>query len=189
VFELSTARLVLRPLQSSDIPAFVAYRRDPMVARYQGWEPSYSVVDAERLVAAQPEAPGPPDEWLQIAIVDRASDTLCGDCAVRVVSAQPGTAELGVTLSREHQGRGIASEALDAVLGWLFEELALHRAFSEADDRNRPVHRVLERLGFRLEARLVDAEWHKDEWTTLRIYALLAEDWRAATDRSARLPR
>jgi RimJ/RimL family protein N-acetyltransferase len=160
-----------------------------MVARYQGWEPDYSEADADRLVAAQPEAPGPPDEWLQIAIIDRALDTLCGDCAVRVVSVQPATAEIGVTLAREHQGRGLASEALDALLRWLFEDLALHRVFAEADDRNRPVHRVLERLDFRLEARLVDADWHKDEWTTLRIYALLAEEWRATTDRSARLPR
>ncbi|MCJ7670606.1 MAG: GNAT family N-acetyltransferase [Acidimicrobiia bacterium] len=189
MFELTTARLTLRPLQASDVHAFVAYRRDPMVARYQGWDPSYSAADAEQLVTTQPEAPGRPDEWLQLAIIDRADGALCGDCAVRVVSGQPRTAEIGVTLTREHQGRGIATEALGAVLGRLFGEVALHRVFAEADDRNTAVHRVLERLGFRLEARLVDADWHKDEWTTLRIYALLAEEWLSVDDRSARLPR
>ena len=189
MFELTTARLFLRPLQASDVPAFVAYRRDPIVARYQGWDPTYSEADAEQLVTAQPEAPGRPDEWLQLAIIDRADGSLCGDGAVRVVSGQPRTAEIGVTLAREHQGRGIATEALGAVLERLFGELALHRVFAETDDRNTPVHRVLERLGFRLEARLVDADWHKDEWTTLRAYALLAEEWRAARAGSARLPR
>jgi RimJ/RimL family protein N-acetyltransferase len=49
--------------------------------------------------------------------------------------------------------------------------------FAHADDRNTAVHRVLERLGFRCEARLVEAEWFKDEWTTLRIYAVLAREW------------
>jgi RimJ/RimL family protein N-acetyltransferase len=182
VLELSTPRLVLRPLRSSDIPAFVAYRRDPAIARYQGWEPTYSETDAEQLVAAQPSEPGSSDEWLQIAIVDRDSGVLCGDCAVRVAPDQPRTAELGVTLAREHHGRGIAREALGAVLEWLFGDLSLHRVFAEADDRNTAVHRVFEHLDFRLEARLVDADWFKGEWTTLRIYARLDTEARPETD-------
>ncbi len=36
--EIVTDRLVLRPLQESDLPALVAYRRDPEVARFQTWE-------------------------------------------------------------------------------------------------------------------------------------------------------
>jgi RimJ/RimL family protein N-acetyltransferase len=39
------------------------------------------------------------------------------------------------------------------------------------------VHRLLEGLGFRCEARLVEAEWFKGEWCSLRIYALLAHEW------------
>lgn len=182
MLELTTPRLVLRPLRSSDIPAFVAYRRDPDVARYQGWEPTYSEADAERLIAAQPGEPGHPDEWLQIAIVDRDRAVLCGDCAVRVISDQPETAELGVTLAREHQGRGIAREALGAVLDWLFGDLLLHRVFAQTDDRNVAVHRVLEHLDFRPEARLVAADWNKGEWTTVQIYALLATEWHPDTE-------
>ena len=182
MLELTTPRLVLRPLRESDIPAFVAYRRDPEVARFQGWEPTYSQADAEQLVAAQPPEPGRPDEWLQIAVVARATGALCGDCAVRVVSDQPETAEIGVTLAREHQGRGIAGEAIGAVLDWLFGELSLHRVFAQTDDRNVAVHRVLEHAGFRLEARLVDADWCKGEWTTVRIFARLANEARTARD-------
>jgi hypothetical protein len=37
---------------------------------------------------------------------------------------------------------------------------------------------LLERLGFRCEARLVEADWFKGEWTTLRIYGLLAPNGR-----------
>ena len=35
---LTTARLVLRPLDARDLTAFVAYRSDPDIARHQGWE-------------------------------------------------------------------------------------------------------------------------------------------------------
>jgi hypothetical protein len=41
---------------------------------------------------------------------------------------------------------------------------------------------LLERLGFRCEARLVEADWFKGEWTTLRIYPARAE-WQATPAR------
>jgi RimJ/RimL family protein N-acetyltransferase len=53
----------------------------------------------------------------------------------------------------------------------------MHRVYAEADDRNVAVHRLLERLGFRCEARLVEADWFKGEWTTLRTYAVLRREW------------
>jgi hypothetical protein len=43
----------LRPLQANDLRAFVAYRSHPDVARYQSWEPTYAMDDAEALLAAQ----------------------------------------------------------------------------------------------------------------------------------------
>jgi len=56
-------------------------------------------------------------------------------------------------------------------------EGGLHRVFAQADDRNHAVHRLLEHLGLRCEARLVEADWAKGEWTTLRVYAVLGREW------------
>ena len=116
--------------------------------------------------------------WLQLAIVDRGTSIICGDCAVRVVTDQPATAEVGVTLARAHQGKGLATEALTAVLTELFEQHGIHRVFAEADDRNALVRRLFGRLGFRCESRLVEADWFKGEWSTLRRYAMLDREWR-----------
>jgi RimJ/RimL family protein N-acetyltransferase len=181
VLEIVTERLVLRPLEVGDVPAFAAYRSDPDVARYQSWDATYSTADAERLVASQGDvALGEPGPWLQLAAVDRLSGALCGDCAVRIATDQPLTAEVGVTFAPGTQGSGLATEALGAVATRLFEQHGIHRVFAQADDRNLPVHRLLERLGFRCEARLVEADWFKGEWTTLRIYACLRREWRAS---------
>jgi len=38
VFEIVTERLSLRPFRVDDLAAFVAYRSDPEVARYQSWD-------------------------------------------------------------------------------------------------------------------------------------------------------
>ncbi len=177
--EIVTERLRLRLLQAEDVPAFAAYRSDPAVARYQSWDSPYSTADGERLVAAQQGVDfGDPGSWVQVAAVDRASGALRGDCAVHIAADQPRVAEVGVTFAPASQGTGLATEALGGLLTRLFDQHEIHRVSGETDDRNRAVHRLFERLGFRCEARLVEADWFKGEWTTLRVYAILRREWR-----------
>ena len=178
--EIVTERLRLRPFQVDDLEAFVAYRSDPEVARYQSWDASYSMTDAQSFLTSQRQLElGQPGEWLQLAIVDRRTGSLCGDCGVRVEIDPPATAEVGVTLAPSRQNEGLATEALAAVVTALFEQQGMHRVFAEADDRNAPVKRLLERLDFRCEARLVEADWFKGEWSTLCVYAILDREWQA----------
>jgi len=64
-----TPRLILRPFHETDIAAFAAYRSDPEVARYQGWDIPYTLTQATEFVAAMQRAqPGVPGEWYQVAI-------------------------------------------------------------------------------------------------------------------------
>jgi RimJ/RimL family protein N-acetyltransferase len=176
--EIVTERLLLRLLEAGDVRAFAAYRRHPDVARYQSWDTGYSEADGERLVAAQADVDfGDPGPWVQVAAVDRVTGALCGDCAVHVETEQPQTAEVGVTFAPATQGSGLATEALGAVVTRLFEEHGLHRVYARADDRNVPVQRLLERLGFRCEARLVEADFFKGDWCTMRTYAVLRREW------------
>jgi RimJ/RimL family protein N-acetyltransferase len=174
-----TARLTIEPLARRDVDAFTGYRRDPEVARYQSWGTGFSRADAERLVAGQPDGRLPsPGGWLQLAVRETASGGLLGDLALHVLEDQPGTFEVGVTLARSSQGRGIASEALGALLDLVFEQEGAHRVVASCDARNESVARLLRRLGFRQESRQVDADWFKGEWTTLDGYALLASERR-----------
>ena len=96
---------------------------------------------------------GRPGEWMQLAAVERDGGALVGDCAVHVPGEPPATAEVGITLAPAHQNRGLGAEALTAVLDALFGAHGMHRVFAQADDRNAAVHRLLERVGFRCEAR------------------------------------
>jgi RimJ/RimL family protein N-acetyltransferase len=66
-------------------------------------------------------------------------------CASSAIS--PATAEVGVTFAPERQGTGLATEAPTAVITKLFVHHDVHRVYAQADDRNRAVHRLVERLG------------------------------------------
>jgi RimJ/RimL family protein N-acetyltransferase len=148
-FPLATDRLLLRRFRDHDTPAFVAYRSDPEVARFQSW----SAVNAdearaliERQQAAQFAIPG---EWFQIAIARRETDELVGDVGVCVRLEDPTRAEIGFTVSRENQGQGLATEAVRRVFALLFRETEVQRIEATTDARNLASIRLLCRLGMR----------------------------------------
>ena len=175
---LATPRLSLRRFRAGDADAFAAYRADPDVARYQGWE-SCTKGEAVAFIEAQlARAPFEPGRWTQVAVELAAEGTLVGDCAVRMESPVARQAELGFTFAREHQGRGFATEAVSHLLGYAFEQLRLHRVFAVADARNLRALALAERVGMRREGAFRDAEWFKGEWTTTVLYALLETDLR-----------
>ncbi len=59
--------------------------------------------------------------------------------------------EIGYIADVDHQGRGYISEAVKAVLRFIFEDLHAHRASIHCSDTNIRSQRVAERCGFTLE--------------------------------------
>ena len=88
-------------------------------------------------------------------------------------------AEIGYTFAPEHHGHGYATEAAAAMVDLAVTVLGAHRVCGRLDSRNAPSARVLERLGMRHEAHLVQNEWVKGEWCDETIYAVLADEWAA----------
>ncbi|MFD2718162.1 GNAT family N-acetyltransferase [Hymenobacter monticola] len=180
-FSIDAGRVRLRHLRPTDLPIFAAYRADPAVCRFQGFDP-FGLVEARDFIAQYAAAPIPaaPGEWVQIAIARSADDQLLGDCALHLQAHEPRIAEVGITLAPRWQGQGYASEALQALLKFCFEELALHRVVALVDPRNQPSVALMERVGMRREGHFRQNGWYKGEWCDEYQYALLAADWAAA---------
>lgn len=167
--------LTVAPLAAEDLDDFVAYRRDPVVARYQSWEPTYSAEDARRLLVEQAGREFPmTGEWMQFGI--RRGGLLIGDVAVHPLAEQPDTYELGVTVAPAAQGGGVARRVLVAVVEHLVARRGAHRVIASCDARNDAVRRALGAAGFRHEGTAVDGDWFKGEWTSLETWAVLARE-------------
>jgi RimJ/RimL family protein N-acetyltransferase len=82
-----------------------------------------------------------------------------------------------------HQGRGYATEASRALVAHAFEHYGVHRVYGRLEPRNEASARVLEKLGMRREAHLIENEWVKGEWQSEAVYALLAREWTANSAR------
>jgi RimJ/RimL family protein N-acetyltransferase len=175
---LTTDRLVLRRFGPEDLDAFVAYRSDPEVARYQSWEAPYPRAEAARFLAelraSHPDTPG---EWYQIAVALRPTGQLIGDCAVHVDADDPRQAEIGFTIAPGHHGHGYATEAVRRLLDYLLVERGKHRVHASADDRNTRSAALLQRVGMRREGHLLESTWSKGEWTSDLLFAVLRREW------------
>lgn len=174
---ISTSRLVLRSFVPDDAEAFAAYRSEPEVARLQSWDSPYPLESAEQLIASQATLDGPTaGGWIQIAVT--LDGRLAGDVAVGL-DADGLVATLGYTLATAHQGRGVATEAVGAVVDRLFDDLGVHRIEASLDPANVASARLIERLGFEFEGTSVSAVRTGDSWADDTRYALTADAWAA----------
>lgn len=181
-----TPRLCLRRFADADAAQFAAYRADPEVARYQGWDAPYSLLKAQEFVAAMATADlDVPGEWIQIAVARGSDGHLIGDCAFSSRLDEPRVAEIGFTIDPAHQGRGYAREAARGLLGMLFDSLHKHRVMASCDPRNLASRKVLAAVGMRLEGHLVEGTWCKGEWTDDLVFAMLRREWLSTHNRHA----
>lgn len=137
----------LRRFRAGDLAAFQAYRQDPDVGRWQGWD----IMDDNRakgfLQAVGTGPVMPAGAWDQIAIVDADTDALMGDIGVHL-AADESEAELGITLAREHQGRGHAQAVVKLAVGLIFERTKAERIVMITDRRNARSLALIKRSGF-----------------------------------------
>jgi len=174
---LTTHRLRIRNLRESDLDAFHAYRSDPAVTRYQGFEPMSRQEARDFLHEMATAAYGKPGDWVQFGIADRETNQLLGDCALKPDAQDPRMAEIGLTLAPSAQGRGLATEALRALIGWLFAETEVVRGVLITGTENTACVRLLERCGLRREGHFVENVWFKGRWASEFLYAVLKREW------------
>ena len=174
---IETERLRLRPFTEADLPAFLAYRNDEEVARYQGWNTPYTPEQAQEFLREQQKLQlKSPGEWRQLVIERKTDGQALGDCAFKLFRDEQ-QAEVGCTLARAYWGAGYAVEASRGLLQYLFSELKLHRVCANCDELNQPAAQTLEGLGLRREAHYIENLWFKGRWSSEYWYAILAGEW------------
>ncbi|WP_432573589.1 GNAT family N-acetyltransferase [Kineococcus sp. SYSU DK005] len=153
MLELTTERLLLRAFTPGDVEAVHAYAGDPEVCRYTDWGPntpaqSQAFID-EVLAASAAEQPDSMT-WA-VTIAGAEAGDVIGACSATVTSHEHRRGVMGYVLARAHWGRGYATEAAAAVLGFAREELGLARVEATCRPGNVASQRVLTRIGMRRE--------------------------------------
>ena len=179
---ITTERLVIRAMAADDAPGLAERRSHPDVAEFQTWDTPVSLDDAQKLVESVMAMAGPEnDEWWMASVCDRRTAAAVGDLAVNL-TWEGKTAEVGYNFDPDHWGKGLAVEALDALVDYLFDGVGVTRVFGMLHPGNIASAQLLERTGFLFEGHTRSSFWKDDDLSDDWIYGVTRQDrdrWRA----------
>ena len=148
---LTTERLVLRQLRSSDAEQVFAIRSDPLVMRHVSRPLVLTMDDAFTLIERITSSVAANDA-VQLAMTLKDDDRLIGIIGFCRIIKEHRYAELGYMLAHEHWGKGYISEAIGALIPFGFNTLGFHRIEAITRPENAASIRALEKNGFVREA-------------------------------------
>jgi RimJ/RimL family protein N-acetyltransferase len=149
LFPIVTARLHLRPLGREDVDALSAVYLHPLVARWIGPHTREDVVrEIEQQIQHQTVL-----GWSFWAVEERPTGELIGDCGLQPLEHRGPEVELGYDFHPRAWGRGLATEAVGAVMRQAFGPLGIERVVAVVKPDHVASQRVLEKAGLRLSGR------------------------------------
>lgn len=89
--------------------------------------------------------------------------------------------QVGYWLGEAHQGRGIMTRSVRALIDHGFAAMNLNRITITAATGNRASRSIAEKLGLHMEGTAREAEWLYDHYVDLVRYAILAREWEEMT--------
>ena len=144
---LTTDRLLLRALRTSDAPQVFALRSDRRVMEHVSRPLAVSVADATALIELITTTVAANDA-VQWAITPKEGDHLIGIIGFWRMEKEHHKAELGYMLLPDHWNQGYITEAIAAVVDFGFRTLGFHRVEAITRPENSGSIRALEKNGF-----------------------------------------
>lgn len=174
---LHTQRLLLRRLTPEDAEAMYRnWASDPEVTRYLTWPPHTAVQQTRALLEAW-EAQYRDSTFYQWAIVPEDVGEPIGSISVVKWDEDTDTAEVGYCIGQKWWHRGYTSEALQAVMAFLFREVKIQRLEARHDTQNPHSGAVMQKCGMTQEGILRRAARNNRGIVDAAVYRMLATEY------------
>ena len=174
---IETERLTLRPFVIEDAQAmFDNWAGREAVTRTTQWTRHESVFETEGILTAWCALYGDARVY-NWAIVLKETNQPIGNIACMDFSERDSRCTVGYCLSDDHWNQGLTTEALGAVLDFLFTKVGVHKVESYHAADNPASGRVMEKNGMKKEGVLRAQLFGKDgKFHDAAVYGLLAEE-------------
>ena len=174
---LETRRLVLRRYTNEDAVAmYNNWASDEEVTKYLTWSTHSSQAVSEAVT--QDWVKNYSDErYYQWAIVLKENgDEPIGSIAVVDMKEEISIAHIGYCIGRKWWHKGITSEALKAVMDFLFDVVDVNRIEARHDPRNPNSGKVMKKCGMRYEGTLRSSDRNNQGICDACYYAMLKSE-------------
>lgn len=169
---IQTLRLTLRPLTLNDVPAmYDGLFSDPAVTEFFSWpthtDIAQTLQDVETCIANYSR----PDYYNWAIVLDGA---LIGEIGVSGHNEKNRNCDVYYRIASAHWGQGYMTEALRAVIDYLFCQVGFHRIVCRHDVRNAASGIVMKKCGMEYEGTFRQHRLRKDgTWGDMMQYAML----------------
>lgn len=173
---ITTERLTLRVVRTTDAEELFETFRDPEVMKYWSTGPHASpTITAEMIERAR--ASFLSGDGIEFAILDLQKRVIGKIGHWRWQKAHS-RSEIGFILRRDMWQLGLATEALRATVQWGFDTLKLHSIEAQLDSENLGSARTLERIGFTREGLLRQSYFDGTSYRDTLVYGLVRGEQR-----------
>lgn len=171
---IRTERLILRRFTVNDAEhMFRNWANDPEVTRFLTWPPHGDAEVTRNLLenwVAEYEKP----DYYQWAI--EFDGEAIGSIAIVSLDDRIKKCEIGYCIGKNFWHRGIMSEALAAVIDYMFDKVGMERIEARHDTNNPNSGAVMKKCGMKYEGTLRRADWNNQGICDAAHYALLKSE-------------
>jgi RimJ/RimL family protein N-acetyltransferase len=173
---IETARLRLRPLREADADDLFPLAADPELVPHVTWTAHADRSETLAYITARSADPNS----LVWAIEHEGRAVGCiglHSIMWQLRACRTDRGELGYWIGRPYWGKGLVTEAVEALVRYAFDTIGLHKITVHCFAENDGSRRVLEKTGFRFVGRAEDDIWRDGRWHANLLYELTAPEW------------
>lgn len=167
----------MREGDAEAIYALVAADRERL-AEWMPWAAEQTLAATREFITGS-ETQEARDDGFQAVLV--RDGEIAGVVGYHGVDRLKRSTSIGYWLASPHQGEGVMTAAVRALVDHAFEAWALNRITIEAAVGNRLSRAIPERLGFTEEGVLRQSELVGGRFLDAALYSMLASEWKAAS--------
>jgi ribosomal-protein-alanine N-acetyltransferase len=176
---LTSRRLRLRQFRDEDTDAMHQCFANPEAMRFWNHPVHTKRIETERAVRRFVDCT--PSYYRFWAVADAKTDRCLGMVNYHAGHIRSKRVAIGYIVDPAHHRKGIATEAVAAMLDFCFGELGIHRVQAFIHPDNTASCKLVEKLGFRCEGLLRDHLRVSGVWRDDTLFALLKTDRRDQT--------
>ncbi|MFJ9043067.1 GNAT family N-acetyltransferase [Streptomyces sp. NPDC102347] len=182
---ISTERLVLRPLDTDDVPALAAMMSDEQVGAWTDVPQPFTEENARAWISGYAPAERAAGRGLDLAVTEFLTQRLVGVVQLTRTNWHVRSTELSYIVAHWARGEGYASEAALATAQWLFKDQKFERIELRTAADNTASQQVAQKIGCISEGVLRNAciariRTEDGGWSEVRtdfiVWSLLPED-------------
>ena len=173
---IETPRLVLRKAEMADAePMFRNWAADPEVTRFLTWPPHENVEVTQSLLKHWTTEYEKDDYYHWMVVLKELGEPI-GSISVVNQRDDIAEAEIGYCIGKAWWHQGIMTEALTAVMDYLFDEVGMNRIEAKHDVNNPHSGAVMKKCGMRYEGTSRQSDRNNQGICDLVTYGILRSD-------------